>query len=214
MLRVAAVALLLAGCSMIGQISGGLAGAGQVKTETRQVDSFERVDFNGGVRFNLTVGQPTSVTITAQENLLPITTTTVANGTLTVTTTQNYVSSQGITVTVSTPTLTAVTVDGGVLGNAGAVSATDFAIDADGGANLTIGGTCTSLSLSVNGGARVNGTGLSATNATVDINGGASATVAVSGSATGTANGGASLNLLGNPASVNVTTNGGASVSH
>jgi hypothetical protein len=212
MLRVIAVSLLLAGCSLLEQTGLLLVGEGDVKTEARQVNSFDSVEFNGGVRFVLTVGQPTNVTVAAQENLLPITVTQVVKGKLTVRTTRPYSTSQGISVTVTTPTLIAVTVNGGVAGDASAIAATDFAVDANGGANLTLTGTCTTLALTANGGATVDGTGLAAANASVSVNGGAQATITVSGQVTGSANGGATLNLLGNPTNVNVTTNGGAQV--
>jgi hypothetical protein len=212
MLRVLAVSLLLAGCSLLQQTGLLLVGEGDVKTETRQLNSFDSVEFNGGVRFELTVGQPASVTVAAQENLLPITVTEVVNGKLTVRTTRPYSTSQGITVTVTTPALTAIVVNGGVAGTVNAIATTDFTVDADGGANLTLTGTCTTLTLSANGGATVDGTGLTTANAAVNVNGGAQATITVSGQVTGSANGGATLNLLGHPGSVNVSTNGGASV--
>jgi Putative auto-transporter adhesin, head GIN domain len=212
MLRVLAVSLLLAGCSVLQQTGLLLVGEGDVTTEARPVNSFDSVEFNGGVRFVLTVGQPTSVTVAAQPNLLPITVTEVVGGKLTVRTTRPYSTSQGITVTVTTPALTAVTVNGGVAGDVNAIATSDFAADANGGANLTLIGTCTTLRLSANGGATVDGTGLAATDAAVNVNGGAQATITVSGRVAGSANGGATLNLLGNPASVNVTTSGGASV--
>jgi hypothetical protein len=212
MVRVLAASLLLAGCSILQQTGLLLVGEGDVKTETRQVNTFDSVEFNGGVNFVLTVGQPASVTVAAQENLLPITVTEVVNGKLTVRTTRPYTTSQGISVTVTAPTLAAVTVNGGVAGNVTGIAATDFAVDANGGANVTLQGTCTTLKLNADGGATVDGTDLAATDASVSVNGGAQATITVSGQVTGSANGGATLNLLGSPANVNVTTSGGASV--
>jgi hypothetical protein len=212
MLRVIAASLLLAGCSLLQQTGLLLVGEGDVTTEVRQVNSFDSVEFNGGVRFVLTVGQPTSVTVAAQANLLPITVTQVVKGKLTVRTTRPYSTAQGIIVTVTTPALTAVTVNGGVSGDVNAIATTDFAVDANGGANLTLHGTCATLRLTANGGATVDGTSLTATDASVSVNGGAQATITVSGQVTGSANGGATLNLLGHPTNVNVTASGGASV--
>jgi len=191
-----------------------LAGAGPVATETRTVDSFDQVEADGGVRVQLTVGGPTSVQVTAQQNLLPITTTVVANGKLTVRTTQSFSSSSGITVAVSTPTIKSISVNGGAATTAEGVSATDLDIAADGGGVLSIAGTADSLTLRANGGAVVDGSNFVATNASVDLGGGASATVGVTSSATGSAGGGSTLNLLGNPPSVSVTASGGASVKH
>lgn len=212
MLRVIAASMLLAGCSLLQQAGLVVVGEGQLKTETRQVVNFTSVELNGGVRFTITVGPPTSVTVVAQENLLPITTTDVVNDKLIVGTTRGYTSSVGIVVTIATPVLASVSVNGGVAGDVNNIATPDLAVDANGGANLTLHGTCTTLTLDVNGGATVDGSGLAAVDAVVDLNGGAQATITVSGRVTGGANAGATLNIQGNPVSVNVSTNGGASV--
>jgi hypothetical protein len=214
MLRAIAVAFLVAGCSLLQQSGLLLVGEGPVKTESRTVTDFDKVDFNGGVTFQITLGQPTSVSVAAQQNILDVTTTTVQARTLSVDTTRPYTTSEGVTVTITTPSLSAINVDGGVSGTVQGITSTDFAVDANGGASLTLAGTCTTLTFSGNGGAHVDGANLAATNATVNINGGASATLDVTGTVTGTANGGASLTLQGSPSTVNVTTNGGASVHH
>lgn len=214
MLRIIAISLLVAGCSLLQQSGLLLAGEGPLKTESRTVADFAKLDFNGGVKFQVTIGQPTGVSVSAQQNILDITTTKVQNGTLSVDTTRPYTTSEGVTVTITMPSLTAINVDGGVSGAVQGIASTDFAVDSNGGASLTLAGTCTTLTFTGNGGAHVDGANLGATNATVDINGGASATLNVTGTVTGTANGGASLTLQGNPSTVNVSTNGGASVHH
>jgi hypothetical protein len=202
--------LALMSCSL----TNALVGSGQVTSETRQVDTFDKVEFYGGVQFELKIGTPQSVIVAAQQNLLAITTTTVTSGKLTVETSQIYTTTVPIHVTVTVPTLSAITINGGVSGTAAGITATDFNIESNGGASMTISGTATTLHLSCNAGSHVDGTSFTATSANVDMNAGASATVGVSGAVTGTANAGASLHLLGNPTSVNVTTNAGASVTH
>jgi hypothetical protein len=57
----------------------------------------------------------------------------------------------------TTPTLSAISVNGGPSGNVQAISGTDFAIDANGGATLTVFGTCTALTFDGNGGSHVDG---------------------------------------------------------
>jgi hypothetical protein len=211
MVRAVAVAFLLAGCSLLQSAGVMVVGEGPVVTQTKEVADFTKVDLNGGVKFEVTVGQPTSLTLSAQQNLLDITTVTDTNGALSITTTKPYTGNP-VTVTVTTPALTAVSVNGGVSGNVQGIAATDFRIDANGGASLTVSGTCTTLTFDGNGGSHVDATNLPATNATVSINGGASAVISASGQVTGTANGGASLTLVGHPTSVSVNTGGGASV--
>jgi putative autotransporter adhesin-like protein len=203
-------ALALVSCSL----ANAVVGSGPVTNETRQVDAFDKVVFNGGIQFELKIGTPQSVVVAAQQNLLAITTTTVASGKLTIETNRIYTTTVPIHVTVTVPTLSAITINGGVSGTATGINATGLSIEANGGASLTISGTATTLQLTCNAGSHVDGTDFIAGNATVDMNAGASATVGVTGTVTGSANAGASLHLLSNPTSVNVTTNAGASVTH
>jgi len=212
MLRAVAAAFLLSGCSLLQAAGVLVVGEGPVVTQTKEVADFTQIQFNGGVKYEVTVGQPTSVTVAAQQNLLDITTVNSVAGKLTVTTTRPYTSDQGVTVTVTTPSLTSISVNGGTSGDVQAIAATDFKIDANGGATLTVFGSCTALTFDGNGGSHVDATNMAATSAVVSINGGASAVLNVTGNVTGTANGGASLTILGHPATVSVSTGGGASV--
>lgn len=212
MIRVGVVAFMLTGCSLLQAAGVMVVGEGPLVTQTKEVADFTEVQFNGGVKYEVTVGQPTSVTLSAQQNLLDITTVSVIAGKLSVTTTKPYSGDQGVTVRVTTPSLTSISVNGGTSGDVQNIAATTFKIDADGGATLTVFGTCTSLTFDGNGGSHVDATNLPATSASVSINGGASAVLNVTGQVTGTANGGASLTLVGHPSSVSVNTGGGASV--
>ena len=204
MVRAVAVvaAFLLSGCSLLQAAGVMVVGEGPLVTQTKEVTDFTQVEFNGGVKYEVTVGQPTSVTLTAQQNLLDITTVNVIAGKLSVTTTKPYTGDQGVTVRVTTPSLTAISVNGGTSGDVQAIAATAFKIDANGGATLTVFGTCTSLTFDGNGGSHVDATNMPATTASVSINGGASAVLNVTGQVTGNANGGASLTLLGHPTNV------------
>jgi hypothetical protein len=212
MLRVLAVALLVTGCQLLQAAGVMVVGEGPLVTQTKEVADFTKLELNGGVRFEVTIGPATSLALTAQQNLLDITMVTDTNGTLSITTTRPYSGDKGITAVITTPALSVVTVNGGVSGNVQAITGSEFGVDANGGASLTAFGTCTTLTFSGDGGSHVDATNLAATKATVSINGGASATLNVTGSVTGTANGGASLTLVGHPTTVNVNAAGGASV--
>ena len=104
------------------------------------------------MRLELTLGSPTRVDVTAQENLLGISTTTVSGGMLTVDTTRNYISKDGITVTVTMPTLAELRLAGGAVGHGTAIDVDTLAVRTDGGAFLNMAGSVSTLSVHAAGG--------------------------------------------------------------
>jgi hypothetical protein len=89
----------------------------------------------------LALGATTSVQVSAQQNLLPLVSTTVTGGKLTAQTTQSVVASGPVTVTVVTPALTALTTSAGAFVEATGVSGDTFALVSDTGSNIKIAGT-------------------------------------------------------------------------
>lgn len=80
---VAALALTVgasAGCSVV---IDGVRGSGQVETEERSLDTFSSVVATGSGEVRITQGDVQSVTVTAEDNLLPLLETQVRGGVLT-----------------------------------------------------------------------------------------------------------------------------------
>ena len=203
---------LLAGCSSTAPSSTPLQGAGSVKTETRAVPEFAVVEVRHGVKLELTVGAAAKVELVAQENLLPVATTTVADGRLTVDTSRDYASADGITVRITAPTLEELVLAGGASGRAAGIQATDFRVRTDGIATLALSGTAESLTLNAKGGGQLDFADLTTTGASVDLAGGVKVTLTATQSVTGSAVGGVVLTVMGNPPTVDVSTTGGAVV--
>ena len=211
--RLHAVALatlfaLPASCTW-GSPGGMVVGSGSVTSQTRSVAEFTEVEAGGGIQLDLGTG-PRQVVVTAQPNIVDITTTEVSGSRLTVGTTSGYMTSQGLVVKVRAPSLTAVQLSGGAIGSGTAGTSEDLAIEMSGGARATLAGSTGSLELNASGGALPNLAGLRATNATVTLSGGVVATLTVSGSLTGSASGGVVVTLTTRPASSNLETSGGA----
>lgn len=212
-IRLYAVALvtvvaLPAGCSW-GSPGGMVVGSGSVTSETRSVADFTEVEVGGGIQLDLGTG-PWQVVVTAQPNIIDITTTEESGSRLKVGTTSGYMTSQGLVVKVRAPSVTAVELSGGASGSGTAGTSEDLAIEMTGGARATLAGSTGSLHLDASGGALPNLAGLRATNAAVNLSGGVVATLTVSGSLTGSASGGVVLTLTTKPASSNLETSGGA----
>ncbi len=59
-----------------------IAGSGKSKTETRTLDTFDRILVEGAATIDVTIGKPRPVTVTADDNILPVLKTTVSDGLL------------------------------------------------------------------------------------------------------------------------------------
>lgn len=206
------LAWFAAACSGGNLQNGLVVGSGQVTSETRQVPDFTAVEAHGGIQLELVQGDTTAVVVTAQSNLLPITTTKVDGARLVVDTTKGYTTTQGLKVTVTTPRLTAVTLAGGASGSGGSFEASSLVLDLSGGARVDLSGSVEDLTLKASGGAVIGLGDLRANTAKVDLSGGVVATLAVSSAVTGTASGGVVITLATRPDKVGVETSGGAVV--
>lgn len=86
LLVIVVLALSLTACSVngfnIGVNNGSIDGSGKVVTEARDVANFDHVDLQGIGNLEIVQGNEESLTISADENLLPYITTDVVNGTL------------------------------------------------------------------------------------------------------------------------------------
>ncbi len=189
-----------------------VAGEGDVATETRTVDAFTHLSAGSGINVVVSEGAPQSVTVSAQRNLLPIVRTEVADGQLVISAkAPGFTTTQPVTVTVLAPRLESMTLSGGSGGELDAAGG-DLALDLSGGATLEGRGRADTLHLTGSSGSTANLTGLAAADAVLDLSGGATAHLSVSNAVTGTASGGATVDLGTKPATVDVTTSGGATI--
>lgn len=212
-MRALALALAVAALPACGYGSPGHVevGSGDVVSRARSVGDFTEVQAGGGIQLQLATG-PRQVVVTAQPNIVDITTTEVAGSRLTVDTTSGFVSPEGIVVKVSTPRLTAIELSGGASASGTVGNAGNLAVRMSGGARATVSGSASALDLQASGGAIPALGDLRVTNATVDLSGGVVATLDVRGTVRGSASGGVVLTLVRKPAGTAVETSGGAVV--
>ena len=189
---VALIGAVPAGC---GLVDPGPAGSGRVVTEERAVAAFDRILVEEGLDLALEIvsGAGQRVSVSYDDNLLASIGTTVTDGVLHIEILESFrVTGGGRLVTVTTGRLEVLTADSGADVRATG-SVEDVEIEASGGASLD-------LSL------------LEARRITVKASGGAYLAVRASESVNGQASGGAEVLVLGDPASLDVATSGGARV--
>jgi hypothetical protein len=180
-------------------------------SQARQVGPFEVIEAGGGLRVEARLGEPTSVTVTAEEAVVDLILTDVIGDTLHIGSEQ-YSSSEPVVVSVVTPRLTAIALSGGCSGSLTGVAAESLDIDLSGASQLAADGSIDELALEASGGSQADLRQLSARRVSADLSGGSQANVIAHESVVGEASGGSLLTVLGE-AEVDVEVSGGSLVS-
>lgn len=187
-------------------------GQGDVVSETRDVGVIDRVSVAAAIDVVIRTGEPGSVTLTAQANLLPLVVTEARDGQLIVNVpAPGYTTTEPVTLTVIAPDITSVTVSGGANGELDVV-VPELRVDLSGAATLQGTGRLDRLALTASSDGVASFAELVAGSASITMSGGSAAELAVEGALTGEASGGATVTLVRQPASVNVATSSGGSV--
>jgi hypothetical protein len=187
-------------------------GEGELASEDRTTTAFSHVSVDAGMHVIVRTGAETSVTLSAQQNLLPLITTVVKGDQLVVEVTPPGISStKPITLTIHVPELASVTLSAGAGGTLELVGGT-LAVDVSAGATVKAIGELDVLRLTASSGASAKLGEVTTGSASVTLTGASSAELHVTGAVTGTADAGSTLVLTEKPASVDVKTSGGASV--
>jgi len=163
----------------------GVRGEGQLVTEQRDVGSFDAIDVGGGIHVRVRIGQPQSVELEGEQNILDILDTVVEDGTLRIDNRDNYSTSRGVTLTIVTPSLTSVSLQGGADGRVEGLDTDALAVDVGGGAVLEASGRAGSVDVTASGGGKALLSGLTAQTVTLDASGGAQVEVNTPGGAKG-----------------------------
>ena len=199
---------LAAGCSQI----EGVKGNGTIKSETRAVKAFQRVEAGGAYNLTVEVGKPTRLELRSDENLLPLVVTKVDGDRLTIRTIKNLRPTDGVKVTVATPGLVGLSVGGAVKGTISGVQGQRFALKLSGAGSVDIEGQAGELEVSLSGAGRVRARGLEAKKATVRSSGAGSVQVFASESLDVNVSGVGSVTYFGKPQKVNRSVSGVGSI--
>jgi hypothetical protein len=146
-------------------------GNGAIKTETRNLTSFESIVCDGGYEIQIACGAAQSVAIETDENLLSSIKTEVSGNELRIYTKKNLFPTDGIRIVISVPHLTDFTVDGSSKGDIKNINADSFHFTGNGSAHVSLGGVADKLKIAINGSGNINADSLKAKEAKVRIEG-------------------------------------------
>ena len=221
LLTAALLALGLAACGFeIGPV-GALQGSGNVKSESRDVHGFDRVELAGVGTLTVTQGTAEALTIQAEDNLLPHIGSVVQGGTLTLaprpgtgiapTKPIRYDLTvkqlRGIEVSgAGDATASGLTADQLDLGVSGAghvdtsrVTASAITVHLSGSGTVTVSGQAPQQTVSISGAGRYVATDLASQQATVEVTGAGSAAVRVSDHLKASVSGAGRITYTGSP---------------
>ena len=179
-LFISLVAIVVLGSAAWGEREEPVQGSGVAKTEPRDVGEFDKVHLNGSPNVNIVIGDQRSVTVTADDNLLPVIDTVVEDGTLVIGGNQSYRTRLGVTVEITVPSLDAVAVHGSGDVKAKGLDAEKFKAEIQGSGDISVAGRAEELEVEIQGSGDVKLDELAAKRAAVEVLGSGDSTINVS----------------------------------
>jgi len=178
-----------------------------MKSETRPISDFSTLHVAGAYQIKWSSGKP-ALSISTDQNLLPLITTSVTGNTLEIDWKENLRPSQGITINVSSASLADVRLDGAVSLTASNLSGDSLKLESNGASSINVYGSVTNLDADLSGASKLNAKSLASQTATVSLNGACYADVTVSETLKASIAGAGVLTYGGNPKSVEKNVSG------
>ena len=196
-LRIAVALLavvLLAACSVT-------RGSGQLATGSREVSGFSKVELSGTGELTIQKTGTESLSISADDNLLPRLTSEVSNDTLTLGTKPNttILPEQPITYSVTVKDLTGVAVSGSGNIQVPNLTTTALSISISGSGTVTVNGTVNDQDLEISGSGRYEAAQLTSKTVKADISGSGTANALATDVLDVKISGSGTLTYTGNP---------------
>jgi hypothetical protein len=177
-------------------------GSGNVITESRLVGGFDQIYLSGSGTVIVVVNGTESLTIEAEDNIMPLLTTEVHNGRLELSTKSSISPTVTVIYTISAATLKAVSISGSGDITATGIASDSFNAEVSGSGQIEVVGTIGMLSVDISGSGQFDGTDLVASVATVNVSGSGDAVVNVTNELDAEVSGSGTIEYMGDPSLV------------
>jgi predicted small secreted protein len=201
-------ALIVSACNF-----WGVRGNGRIKSETRNILDFEKIDAGGAFSIKIKVGPSTSLRIVAEENLIGYIRTNVKGNTLVIDTRKNVSPRKEIIIEITTPSLKSVDASGANNIYIDGINGAEFRVDLSGAGNIDLRGTVDKFRAELSGAGNIDARDLIAKEVRVSVSGAASADVHAKEYLEASVSGVGSIDYYGNPAKVKTDVSGVGSIS-
>lgn len=194
----AVLCVLICGCS--NDDPPKLMGSGVSKTETRSVPEFERIVFYGMGTMEIAAGPATPLTITGDDNIVPIMDTSVAGGRLSIRPTEDNINPKvPLVIQASSPMIREVESAGSAEIILKDIAGEELRLAVNGAGRVKATGKVISLIVNMKGAGEIDTTSVEAERVSVTITGAGSAEVAASSNLDVTITGAGTLRYVGDP---------------
>lgn len=214
-LALAGAAAILSGCNGIHRVFNQgpqVTGSGKVKSETRKIGSFSKIESRGSADCKVTVGKAVGLTVRADDNILPLVETTVENDTLIINCKGSFSTKNGIDVTVSVPNLESFYVKGSGDSSIQGVRGKSFSVEIAGSGNINATGQVDKSSASIRGSGDIDFSNLRAREAVASIAGSGDITIFASHALDASIRGSGDIAYLGSPANLEKSVSGSGEI--
>ena len=211
--RTVVLVLMLLAALVASSCIVGVEGSGNVITESREVSDFNEIVLGGSGRVVVEVTGTESLTIEAEDNIMPLLETRVSNGRLRLDTNRSISPTVEVVYTITAATLDGLVISGSGTVEAEAIDGIDFQADISGSGNIELEGMLSGLlSVSISGSGEFDGETLTAPDGEVDVSGSGNAVVNVTDTLEVSVSGSGDVGYLGEP-SVDSEVSGSGNVS-
>jgi hypothetical protein len=199
--------IALAGCGQMGQVKG----SGKPATEQRNLAPFSEISVDGSVEVQITIAEPQLVSVTTDDNVLPVLKTEVNGNRLTIRTTKGYGTRTPPRLTIRAARITRLEAEDSTRITIEGISGEELTVQASGSAVVEASGSARETAVRASGSSRVVLTRLLARTVDVEASGSARVEVQAVEAVSGSASGSAAVRYTGAP-EVSVQTSGSATV--
>ena len=205
------ISLIVAFAAIAGCSRPGIKGDGAIKTEDRSISDFSALAVSGGYQIKWSSGKP-ALTISTDQNLLPLIKTVVTGNTLQIDSEQNLVPTKGITIILTSASLADVNLTGAISLAARQLAGHDLKLESNGASDISVDGSVTNLEAHLSGASKLNAKSLQTQTATLSLDGASYSDITVADTLNASISGAGVLTYSGNPKSVEKNISGAGSI--
>jgi hypothetical protein len=187
-------------------------GNGSIKTETRDVQTFESITCDGSYDIQIDCQEKQSLAIETDENLLPRVKTEVRNNTLHVYTKGFLFPTNKIRIVVSVPNINGFTSNGSSDGDINNINNSSLDIGINGSGKLHLNGKSDDVTIHTSGSSKIDAMSLMSEDVDVQINGSGNIQVYTTNSISVQINGSGTVKYKGEPKRINQQINGSGKI--
>ena len=208
----ALAALLMASSAEAWDWGLGVSGSGQIQSETRSVGSFDAIELDDSTDIDVRIGEPASVVVEADDNILPLILTDTRGSTLVIHSKGSYRSHRGPQVHIVTPALRKLAIQGSGDARLSGIREDALRLSISGSGDITASGSAHELSVAINGSGDARLDALDVRRATVSVNGSGDVSLNVTEALDAVVNGSGDVRYHGDPPRVSSRVNGSGEI--